>query len=349
MNSNTTEIIYTADVIINNKIEKKDNFNSDYIKKIIGYSKLNASEGTKKSYEYSLKDFAKFVCFSKKIIFNNEKLFWLDILSAELKNGKLIFVNQVIEYLEFLKKQKQSASTIAAKIAALKNFVNVSKEIQLIDWDISFLKGPKVKKSEEEGPSETDFEKILNYVNTLWDLPDYISKRNALLFYILVFCGLRESEVVSIKIENINFNKGALKSLKKGHDDQLIETRVPEVTLEKIKYFLSLDKRKLGCLFISKSEIRPSESLSRVSVWRIIKKICADCGLNQYHPHSFRHFIVTEALDVTGHNTRLAMKATGHKSERVFNNYEDKRKDEQGIILNRIEQKWLSNPTDIET
>lgn len=316
---------------------------NDLFDKILNYSRLNKSETTKRNYHYYIIDFARFAAKEQNLqLPEDDTSQYMNIaFNPLIKQGKLHFYNVVINYIEHLNDQKQAPRTISAKIAAIKNYVNTLKAMNFIDWDISLLKGPKIEKSEVEGPSEEMFKKLLSYVNGLWEMSSYISKRNALMFYVLVFCGLRESEVISIKIENINFDKKTLKSPKKGYR-QLKETRIPDNTLEKIKLFLKEDGRESGYLFIGKSEINPTkDKINRSTLWRIIKSICEKCGYDDLHPHSFRHFFVTEALVASGHNTRVAMKATGHKSEKVFNDYEDKRKDDQGILMNKIEDRWM--------
>lgn len=314
--------------------------NRDIYDRILMYSQLNKSPSTQKSYKYSILDFVKFIANSKTINLPDDKSFYTQIIFHFVMEGKLAFIDNVINYLESLKEKGQSARTIVIKLSAIKHYVNTLKTMDQINWDISTLPGPKIEKSSVEGPSEITFKKILNNIDVIWNKTDYISKRNALAFYILIFCGLRESEVISIKIEDINYERKTIKTSKKGYKD-FQETRVPEKTFYRIIEFLEIDQRKKGYLFVGKSEINPSDKMERTTLWRIVKSICKECGFPKLHPHSFRHFFVTEALEATKHNTRLAMKATGHKSESVFNDYEDKRKDDQGIIMNKIEDKWI--------
>lgn len=312
----------------------------DIYDRILIYSELNKSPQTKKSYYYAYIDFVKFMAQLKNIDLPEDKSIYTKILFHLVEEGKLSFIDNVINYIEHLKFKKQAARTIVIKLSALKHYINTLKTMDYINWDISSLPGPKVEKSKVEGPNEEVFKKVLMYVNSSWKQNDYISKRNALAFYILVFCGLRESEVISIKIEDINHERKTIKTSKKGYKE-FQETRVPDTTFYRILEFLQIDGRKEGYLFVGKSEINPSFKMERTTLWRIVKSFCKDCGYPNLHPHAFRHFFVTEALEASENKTRLAMKATGHKSEAVFNDYEDKRKDEQGIIMNKIEKKWI--------
>src|SRR5574338_974505 len=204
-----------------------EKFNPEWSKlsKVLEFSKLaNQSKNTLKSYKYNLWDFCKFI-------------------SIKLQN-------HIVEYLSDLIKKGQSTSTVAAKLAAIKDYVSItprSNERLNERLNIDDIKSPKIQKKKVKGPSIEEFEKILKEVEILFDKGNYKDKRDALLFYIENFCGLRISEVLSIDIENLFLKEGVMLIVRKGCPEK-VEISIPPITKLKIEEILKLDKRKKGLM-----------------------------------------------------------------------------------------------------
>jgi len=153
---------------------------------------------------------------------------------------------------------------------------------------------------------------------------------------------LRINECLSLDLEHIDFQRKTAMILRKGARLKRVRKTIPDSTMTQLRVWVRQRGRHEGPLF-SNLDLRPDtagQRLNHSSAYRIIRKIGEKAGVPKLHPHAFRHFSATEALELTDGNTRKAMKHTGHSSEQVFNEYEDKRQDTAGVIAQAIEDRW---------
>jgi len=317
----------------------------EIVQKLARFSKFNKSESTRKTHFYSLYDFCKFLSSKMSINLTEDKtndvtkllhLFCnLNALEAKLF---------VAEYLQILEEAGQSTSTMATKLSAIKDHLSFQKGILgKPEWDLDFIKSPKVENKKVEGPSEEEFHILLSKIEDLENSSKYIDKRNSLLCFILAFTGLRISEALSIDIETIDFKKSSILIDRKGKRLKQ-EFYLGDKILEKIKNFILENKQFSGPLFINqdKSQKSADNRLTRQSAHRCIVEIGKSIGIENLHPHKFRHFATTEALEVNNYNVHQTAKFTGHVSKEMVARYEDARKNEQLITSKLIEDKWLN-------
>ena len=297
------------------------------------------STNTKKSYRYSLWDFCKFISNKLNIKIDEknkdveiQKI--VDVLYTKPSRDVEVFVG---EYLKNLKDKGQSTSTISAKLAAVKDTFEIWNRWRDTKIDLSAIKPPKIEKRKIRGPKSEEFNQILEEINKRFEYGDYADKRDALIFYVMNFCGLRISEVLSVDIEPNLLKEGLVSVMRKGKQSVKTEISVPPFTKEKIEQFLLNDERKKGPLFIN---IRDKTRLSRESAWRSLTKLTEEVVGRKISPHKFRHFYATEAWKLTK-NKDLAMKFTGHKSREVFDRYEEDEENHAGNIGKAIEDKWV--------
>jgi len=162
-----------------------------------------------------------------------------------------------------------------------------------------------------------------------------------LLCLILSLCAFRVSEALSLNIKDIDFEKSILSITRKGKRLNQ-EFFIGKKLSSKIKNFLIFDKRKSGPLFINQDKVKASNNrLSRISAYRIIKSIGDSIGIENLHPHRFRHFSATEAKEANKGNIHDTMKFTGHITPEQIERYEDERENIQLKTSEYIENKWL--------
>lgn len=313
------------------------------LEKLIRFSKFNKSKSTQQTHYYSLWDFAKFYADKNHLDLSNDKNAEISKIMAkfcQLDAVKAKFL--VADYLSDLENKGQSTSTLATKLAAIKNHINYQKGmLGTPTWDLSFLQSPKVENKKVSGPTEKEFQLLKNKFLELESSKNYIDKRNALLGIILPMCAFRISEALSINIEDIDFKNCKLSIKRKGKRLNQ-EFFIGEKLLSKIKMFLSFDKRNSGPLFINQDKVKSKNNrLSRVSAYRIIKSIGESVGINNLHPHKFRHFGTTEAQEANERNVHDTIKFTGHLTDKQIERYEDERENIQLKTSTYIENKWL--------
>jgi integrase/recombinase XerD len=150
-------------------------------------------------------------------------------------------------------------------------------------------------------------ELLLNSINA----QDETSVRNRAMLELLYASGLRVSELINLKFENISMNDRFVRVLGKGSKERLIPfgnkaKRFISVYLAKRKPNLSLDEH----VFIS----RLGKKISRIEFWRQLKNIAKKAGIQKnITPHTLRHSFASHMLS-GGADIRFVQEMLGHSS-----------------------------------
>jgi integrase/recombinase XerC len=313
------------------------------VQRLLKFSKFNKSKSTIKTHFYSLWDFTKYLALTRNKTLSNNKNAEISKALTEFCNYSALEAKLIVaDYLSSLQEKKQSTSTMATKLAAIKDHVAFQKGItHFPNWDLDFIKAPKVENKKVDGPTEIEFSVLLKRFLELENSKNYIEKRNALLCLIISFCALRISEALSINIEEIDWKNSKILISRKGKKLKQ-DFYLGEKILEKIKTFVLFNNRNEGPLFINQDKVNKSYTrLTRNSAFRIIREIGSSVKIDNLHPHKFRHFSITEGLEANKGNVHETKKFSGHVSDKQIARYEDERKKSQLATSKYIENKWL--------
>lgn len=140
-------------------------------------------------------------------------------------------------------------------------------------------------------------------------------RRNRAMLEMLYSCGLRVSELVSLKLSNINFRKNIVKVEGKGNKERLIP--MSDRAKEEVKEYLKAYRNHLEAaqgsedvLFLNKR----GGALSRVMVFNIIKSLALRAGIRKnISPHTFRHSFASHLVG-GGADLRAVQDMLGHES-----------------------------------
>jgi integrase/recombinase XerC len=312
------------------EIALKSEIDKEKLSALVQTSLSRLKPETLRSYSYGLKNFAEY-CGEESHL---EALHRLLVMPR----GEANFF--ILEYIRHLQEKGMSQSTVNARLSAIKGRVSDAQMIGLVDWSID-IKAPKVDKQKNvTGPTEAQFLRILRYVKSPRSPIEY---RNRAIIYMLSFMALRRSEIVGIDFSDMDFHRLKVMVMRKGKRSK--ESRsVPGRTMEAILQWIDAGAISSGPLF---TNFDPSKKggtrFSATSLYRLVKKIGEECSVAGLHPHAFRHFSITEALDVTNGSTRKAQKHSGHTDPRMIDVYEDAREDEQLAVSSAIENKWIND------
>lgn len=144
-------------------------------------------------------------------------------------------------------------------------------------------------------------------VRKLLNAPPRKKTRDRLILRILYRCGLRVSELVNLRIEDIDFTEGMITVRGgKGNKDRVIP--VDGDTLDLIEFYMA--DAEEGVLILSQR----GEPLSTRQVERIVKKYAEKADINKnVYPHMLRHSFAVHCLKA-GMNLRSVQKMLGHSS-----------------------------------
>lgn len=222
----------------------------------------------------------------------------------------------VVRYIKYLEKEKYAISSINAKVTSLLAFNKFLLEQKEVDRIFVSLRKDQVKVAagseqivEAFSPEEVD--KLLTYVEN----EQKVSLRNKAIVYLLLYGGMRISELCSIQMSDMDFLTRTLFIKGKGgkYREIMLRQDVVDVVQDYIKTERSQSKFQLSpYLFVSNR----SDKIHRDAVNSWMKKISHDVGFKVY-PHKFRRTFVTFLLKKQVPITTVA-KLTGHYSISVL-------------------------------
>ena len=267
------------------------------------------SKNTVKAYETDIKGFIKWVN-------KNNKQSLLDIKESR--------VNQYISYLFSL---KLKSSSVNRKISSLKSFYLFLLKKKLIRYSpFSEVISPKQEKYLPASMSESEVEKLLNSP----DASKEIEQRDKAMIEMLYATGMRISELVNLKITDIDMNRSVIKVMGKGSKERLIP--FGESASEALFNYLKIRKDSSSKeVFISNR----GRKITRVAFWQRIKVYLLRENLKiSISPHTLRHAFATHLLN-RGADLRSVQLLLGHSDLSTTQIYTHIAKQRLGDVLKK--------------
>lgn len=214
------------------------------------------------------------------------------------------------KYLNYMTENKYSNKTISRKLSSLRTFFKylVKKEI-INDNPMILISNPKEEKKLPKYLNYGEIEKILEIPNKETTL----GLRNACILEILYSTGIRVSELVNLKIRDIDFYNKKIRVLGKGNKERIVlfGNRCENLLERYIKESRAvLNKKKVEYLFLNSL----GQNISVRSIENIIDKIEKEACLKfSISPHVFRHTFATHLLD-NGADLNSVKELLGHEN-----------------------------------
>jgi len=205
------------------------------------------------------------------------------------------------------------ARSQARLLSTLKTFFQYLLIEEVIDSDpTELLEGPRLSR---KIPEVLSYEEVQRLLATI-DLSTDHGVRNRAMLETLYACGLRVSELCSLRLSNLFFDVGFIKVIGKGDKERIIpigEEAVKHIGLyiEGVRRrMLNIRKGQENILFLN----RRGSALSRVMVFMIVKAAARDAGLEKnVSPHTFRHSFATHLIE-GGADLKAVQDMLGHES-----------------------------------
>lgn len=171
------------------------------------------------------------------------------------------------------------------------------------------LESPKIGLKLPEVLTVNEINNILDSIDL--SLPE--GQRNRAMLEVLYSCGLRVTELITLRFSDVYFDEGFIKVEGKGSKQRLVP--ISDTAIREIKNYLEdrnlmvVKKGFEDTLFLS----RRGTGLSRIMVFHIIKQQTAMAGVQKnVSPHTFRHSFATHLLE-GGANLRAIQDMLGHE------------------------------------
>lgn len=199
----------------------------------------------------------------------------------------------------------------------------------------TFLESPKLWKRIPEVLSVTEVEAMIKESYPR----DWESIRDNAILELLYASGMRVSELVNLRIEDINLDVGFIRCIGKGQKERVVP--IGKRATESLHRYLDKSRPKLAkkdssVLFLS----RLGKKFSRQSIWKIIKKYAKRARIKKsIKPHTLRHSFATHLLE-RGADLRSVQEMLGHSDISTTQIYTHVNKEH----LRAIHQKFHPRP-----
>jgi integrase/recombinase XerD len=265
---------------------------------------------------YLLDDFKSHLTFERQLSDNTTQAYggdiadFLEYCEANEKDPLKItpeFLEQYNYQLRVL--QKLETASVARKMQAIKCFYKFLLIEQRIEDDPTrFLKSAKLAQKIPTQLTREEMTRLLSF-----PAETYEEIRTLAIIDLLYAAGLRVSELINLRLENVNTKEGWVLAFGKGGKQRFVPIHAE--ACRRIENFLQAREVK----FASKTQVgselflgKNGKKLSRVSVWKDLESLGRKANLSQpLHPHLLRHTFASHLLQ-GGADLRSLQEMLGH-------------------------------------
>jgi len=251
------------------------------------------------------------------------------LIDFSKKNPELITEEDVKSYMAENLTNKSSSSIILFLSAVRYAYSTLLKK------DITLnIKRPKKEKKIPTVLSKEEIKKLLEAIN---------NRKSRLMISLLYGCGLRVSELLNLKVNDLNLNEkiGYIKQ-GKGRKDRIFN--LPEFLFKELKEQAENQKSQ-GKEFLFSGK---QGKLTERNIQKIVQNAAKKAGINkQVHPHTLRHSFATHLLE-SGVDIRMIQELLGHADLSTTQIYthisnEEIKKIKNPLDLLMVDEKKISN------
>lgn len=276
------------------------------------------AENTYKSYASDVRLFKKY------------NSFYFDEESEKLVHADIAM------YSNHLKKNNISPTTINRKIAALKqyNLFLIAEGIQdnIVILDKDFIKIQKTMQKKKL-PTVQEINKLKHFASR----DEKNAKRDYCLISVFIYGGLRESELVNIRIKDIKLEDRFINIIGKGNKFRqiVINNYMYDALTEYLDERLTFNIHN-QYLFIGQKNKNTNQPLCRNFCNRLLNKYKELSNIAKLHPHLLRSFFCTNALHNAGYSIEQVANQAGHSSLNTTKAYLITEQDDLVSLANKL-------------
>lgn len=216
---------------------------------------------------------------------------------------------QLMEYLIELKQAGMAQSSITRNISTLRALFQFLIRDRYIEEDpTAHLETPKQQRKLPKVLSASEVEALLAVPESSTPL----GQRDSAMLELLYATGIRVSELVTLKLDDIHLQMGFIKCLGKGSKERIIP--LGRFAIERLNYYIQNGRYKLthkqrhDYLFVNQH----GKPLTRQGFWKILKKLAQEAQIKkEITPHTLRHSFATHLLE-NGADLRSVQEMLGH-------------------------------------
>ncbi len=200
----------------------------------------------------------------------------------------------------------------ARLISSLKGFFNflVFEDLRA-DNPLTLMESPKIGRYLPTTLSVSEIDMLIGAI----DLSHPQGERNRAILETLYGCGLRVSELITLRLSDLFFDQEFIKVTGKGDKQRIVPIAASTIKyiniyIHEIRNHLSIEPKDSDTLFLN----RRGKGLTRAMIFTIIKDLAQRAGIQKkVSPHTFRHSFATHLLE-HGADLRAIQQMLGHES-----------------------------------
>jgi len=248
-------------------------------------------ENTRSAYASDLKHFTTFLTKNNMESFNT------------------VTRKVVLDFLMQEKKRGLSSNSIARELVAIKVFFKYLVQENLLTSNITeIMESPKLWQILPDSLTVKEVEQLLNAP----DIKTKLGIRDKALLETLYGTGLRVSELAHLKLDDLHFDSGYIRTMGKGRKERVIP--LGEIATKHLKTYIN-EVRDLLVKDEPQKEVfvtQRGRPFSRVGLWKLVKKYTHKAGIvKNVHPHTLRHSFATHLL-ANNAPLRIIQEMLGH-------------------------------------
>lgn len=227
----------------------------------------------------------------------------------KIKTALNIKYQDITKYLKYLDNNNYETSSIIRKIVSIKLFHKyLSLEYKIKDISSKII-NPKLRRKLPNILTIEEVDNLLDIkLNTSFDY------RNKAMLELMYSSGLRVSELVDLKLNNIDLDNGYVRCLGKGKKERIIP--IGEIAIEYLKKYINEYRNSMKKGYYTENVFlnNHGKNITRQGFFLIIKNIAKEKNINKnITPHMLRHSFATHLLN-NGANLRTIQEMLGHSS-----------------------------------
>ena len=268
--------------------KKWEKIRNDYIRYLRVERRLSAN--TVEAYKRDLEEFSHFIMRN------------YDVTPERVEQP------MVERFMAWLYTRNRSAASQARRLSGVKSFYNyllINDRVEHLPTDN--VDNPRLDRTLPDVLTVAEIDAML----ATFDMTTPKGCRDSAMVEVLYSCGLRVSELISLKISDLFFGEGYIRIVGKGDKQRLVP--ISSIARDKIQYYMDFRtpaSRSEATVFLNNR----GKPLTRVMVFNIIKQSALLAGIDkQISPHTLRHSYATHLLE-GGANIRQVQELLGHES-----------------------------------
>jgi integrase/recombinase XerD len=267
---------------------------NEYIKNYIDYLRFERLLSLNTIYSYK-RDLAKLVLFLEQ---NN------------ISDLQGISNDDILNFLEHLY-QSQSDRSVSRILSSIRSFCRyLLRSGKILKNPFGHIKNPKVPRKDADILNQAEISGFLENIAC----STYLELRDRAMFELLYSCGMRVSEIVNLRLNDINIEEGLIRFIGKGSKERI--TPIGETAKNFLIRYLDSSRCNIEREIKSDYVFLNSRGncISRQGFWKILKKYSKKQNIDKnLYPHIFRHSFATHLLE-EGADLRIVQELLGHSS-----------------------------------